>query len=61
MTSCRNCDSPTDDYGECWHCEDARQELLERLREDEAESLAVVTGWVMFDYQEQPERVWRVG
>jgi hypothetical protein len=62
QSCCRNCDSPIDDYSECWHCQDTHAELLERLHDrDDAVTMAQVAIVAVHGPQERLERVWWIG
>lgn len=63
MAECPNCNNAIPDYASCPYCEFAHQQLLERLGEQEngMVTIAVVAGWAVHGYSEQPERAWRIG
>lgn len=61
MTACLNCNTPRY-YTYCLTCEARREELLERLQEDDgAATLAEIASMALHGAEMARERVWRVG
>lgn len=46
---------------ECPYCVDAHAELLERLRDDGAVTMATVASWAIYEERVGVRAVWRVG
>jgi hypothetical protein len=66
MTQCHSCGYVTlEDAPACWHCEDAHQQLLERLTDgdDGALTWPELAAWVQSDVapRVQVVRAWRIG
>jgi hypothetical protein len=56
-----DCNHAELDFEACPYCADAHAELLERLKDDGAVTIATVASWAIYKRYEQSERVWWAG